>query len=576
MKQNKKLLTASSDSTIASFNAKSGALQWRVVLPAGTKIHQLVAGEGDDVFALTSHTSSVGTTNYIISSYNGATGSLVWDHPIKTDEDSTSSPAGYTDLVVDLSRKMLTVLAGNTVSFYSVFGNALWNWSPTASDNAQIIEQAKLGRVLRISQLAVPMLAEANAAAAAAAGTVKKPLRLAVGCFVSSNDLKSSSSPSSIENPTSLTALTDVSTPVCSATAVLSATAPGYSNVKPVMEVKTFAALPTVAYTSLRASISSDASAALDANDVLFGIARGDSAAKMVVLSLSSNSAKTVDLPNKEVANSGAAFLLDTDEGDVVPAAVFCSESKNCEYFAIAPVGGKNTVATLGTCGTATTTSRIGLQRHAGYASVAEAIACAEANAPVEGTQTCAAAGECSARSERAVKVTATTVDSESSMKASKVSVDVVVPGAGVSGIHLVAVERFAFAASKDSKGTEGDKAVRALVVFKAGLTAMVQTEKDAAAGKVLWTRDESLSRVKQSVIVEDPRGTALHATTADGEIEKLPDLKERLEMQLTEIKVTLLICDDCAELFYEFLCLYAVSSPLLVNIERDIFNVSI
>jgi hypothetical protein len=130
------------------------------------------------------------------------------------------------------------------------------------------------------------------------------------------------------------------------------------------------------------------------------------------------------------------------------------------------------------------------------------------------------------------------------------------ITGAGGSSIYHHSIERFSYAgitaAATEAPPSSADKksSLRALVVFNTGLTAVIQSlpptstststaeDNKEVLGKELWRRDEALSRIKQAVILEDPRGTQLHAAVEGGDVVVIPTFEERLQMQLKEITV--------------------------------------
>jgi hypothetical protein len=552
---------ATADSVIASFNANDGKLKWRIVLPAGTSVHQLISGQvpsgTTDVYSLTSSVS-IGNDNdqsyYLLSAYSSEVGSLRWQISLG------SKKSGLTDLVYDSSRYLITALSGNAIDVATVRGFLLWHWTPSLSEDAKILSNSKNGKQLFISQLTLPL---PLALSGRSDGDSAIPSNIAVGCFaIPQQSRKDSYSVYATSNPSSLFPLpAESSIPKCGNTAILSVILPSKLTVRsstplserlPQVTAKIFAAMPDISVDSLRATIAMDGGASYTTTDLLFGLSNSIKP-KVSVLNLLSNSPISIDVPLSSdlttpaiQSPSGANLIMITENGKIVPTIVYCTNTVSCQSFYLSSSKGSNVAKSglkINSMSTCTTKSSgddavLGIERHSSYGSVATAISCAikesiknEKDTCVNDDSTCTSDGVVLNISTVSVKKTevADTISSSFSVT--------VPPKASISHSAL----SFLSTASTSNQ-------MRALVVFSTGRTALYQsavgsTSTGVAIGEEVWHRDEGLSRIKQAVIVEDTRNNALHLLKEAGEgqdidLEAAPGFIQRISMQLANVMV--------------------------------------
>jgi hypothetical protein len=520
---------------IASLNSNDGKLKWRVSLPPGTSIHNIISGEAPsgstDIFSLTSIKvdSADPLSNeyqFLLSSWSAEVGTLRWQLSLG------SKLLGLTDLVYDRSRYLITCLSGNSIDAATVRGHLIWHWSPSTSDNAQLLSNSGNGKELIITQLiyqrSIQKIAEVPIS----------PTRIAIGCFVDSAAQKSdyySSSPSSLisfDEEKSGAALLK-----CGNTAVLSVVLPtklvaqsAASNAVPNFILKVFQPLPDVSVGSLRAVISTDDDAPYSAADMLFGVsASHNNKARVFTLNLNSNAATSYEVPtaHAKMPTTGASFLISTRGDEFVPAVVFCSEL-SCSSFYLTNNDQRNKseyqLTALSEC--VGSGSTLGIERLPSGGSIAETVTCTVTSLPKTAEESESEEGVCSisgcSADENTLSVTSSTVGASG---VSHASLNVALPPNIVPSAVLYV-------------GTYTTEAALSAVVVFSSLHTVSYTAPlgPMSTGKAVWRREESLSRVRQAVIVEDSR-SYIHKE-GESESDAPPSFAERIGMQLEELKV--------------------------------------
>ena len=154
---------ATDDGVLACINSNTGVAEWRVVLPEGTSVDELVTAE-NRLFTL-----SRNDRRAVVSSWYLDTGFLDWE--IYLEPSSLGNSNDFpTDVVVDVPNKRLTVLFSNLIHFISTTGNLEWIWEPsTESSTSSLV----------VSQLAVLLTTQGK--------EKSDTIRVAIGCTVSSS-----------------------------------------------------------------------------------------------------------------------------------------------------------------------------------------------------------------------------------------------------------------------------------------------------------------------------------------------------------------------------------------------------
>mmetsp|Transcript_16375 Transcript_16375/g.15694 ORF Transcript_16375/g.15694 Transcript_16375/m.15694 type:complete len:1227 (-) Transcript_16375:96-3776(-) len=566
--KNERTVVATADSVIASFNDNDGKLKWRIVLAAGTSVHQLISGQvpsgTTDVYSLTSSVS-IGNdqSHYLLSAYSSEEGSLRWQISLG------SKKSGLTDLVYDSSRYLITALSGNAIDVATVRGFLLWHWTPSLSEDTKILSNSKNGKQLFISQLTLPLPIALSGRRDTDSAI---PSNIAVGCFaILQHSGKDSSSVYATTNPSSLLPHpAESSIPKCGNTAILSVILPSKLTVRssaplserlPQVTAKIFAAMPDISVDSLRATIAMDGGAAYTATDLLFGLSNSIKP-KVSVLNLLSNSPISIDVPLSSdlttpaiQSPSGANLIMVNENGKIVPTIVYCINTISCQSFYLSSSKGSSVAKSglkINSMSTCTTKSSggdavLGIERHSSYGSVATAISCAIKESILNEKDTCVNGDSMCTSDGVVLKIsTVSAKTAEDADITSSFSFSVTVPPkASISHSAL------SFLSTTSTSNQR-----RALVVFSTGWTALYRSavgsmSTGSGIGEEVWHRDEGLSRIKQAVIVEDTRNNALHLLKEAGEdLEAAPGFIQRISMQLANVMETF---DDVKAFFKSF-----------------------
>lgn len=485
-----------------------------------------------DIFSLTSiKVDSADSLNneyqFLLSSWSAEVGTLRWQLSLG------SKQLGLTDLVYDSSRYLITCLSGNSIDAATVRGHLIWHWDPSTSDNSQLASNSGNGKDLIITQL---MYQRSNQKVA---GDSISPTRIAVGCFVDSAAQKSnyySSSPSSLiyfSHEKSGSALSK-----CGNTVVLSVVLPSKlvaqsaaSIALPNFILKVFQPLPEVYVGSLRAVMSTVDNTPYSANDMLFGIsASQNNKPRVFSLNLNSNAATAYDLPTAQVTMpiSGASFSISSTGDEFIPTVVFCFEL-SCSSFYLTTTDQKNKVeyqlTAFSECDGPGST--LGIERLSSGGSTAKAISCAVTSLPKPTKDSESEEGVCSIRGcsadENTLSVTSATAGADG---VSHASFEVALPSSIAPNSVLYV-------------GTHITEAALSAVVVYSSLHTVSYTAPlgPVSSGKAVWRREESLSRVRQAVIVEDSR-SYIHKE-GEGDSDAPPSFAERIGMQFEELKVS-------------------------------------
>ena len=178
----------------------------------------------------------------------------------------------------------------------------------------------------------------------------------------------------------------------------------------------------------------------------------------------------------------------------------------------------------------------LSIEKHPSGGSIAASISCGEKVGGSENKENTCSNGSCSAESSLIITSSSFNVNSEEVIAVYTASIIAPLPRSIDSSSLLFL--------SAEQRNKEG---IRAIVVFSSLLTVAYSASPSTPAlstsptmGKETWRREESLSNVKQVVIVEDSRHHITSTHTAKGEEEDAaPSFAERLAMQFSELKVT-------------------------------------
>lgn len=271
----KKFYVSTTDGVIACINPSTGVSDWRVVLPEGEAVLQMVVGAGQ-LFTLGRN---------VVRGWTLTDGTLIWDALTSTNEtDITQDFAGKILFSSDLSLSLdhggkLTVLSNNRISIYDLEGQLIWTVSST--DVSKDLSTTESGRTFFFSQLVHQ------------SSNPTKSQDLAIGC------------------------VTDGVT--CISTAVISA-----ELVEKTSSTKLFPGIP-VSPSNLRAAFSSEPK-----SDILFGVSGGTDAWLVHALDLNSKASGSFAI---KTTNAPVANLYLTG-GAVQPVISYCEKGCSAVTFA--------------------------------------------------------------------------------------------------------------------------------------------------------------------------------------------------------------------------------------------------
>lgn len=390
---------------------------------------------------------------------------------------STSITHKKVDMVINQGSNILQVLSDNTITFLSFdktpeiiwkYVNSIDNFDGTGDI---IKAQQKLDFSPVLTELLVPT-----------SGTnISSNVHVALGCFV-----KSSTTIKSNNCDKAFILSADISKNKASFSPLLS----GFQQVN---------------LDSVHAVVATDAKS-FTIDDVIFGRV---SDTQLLVLPLSSNKPITLDLPlsspnlpddekyitdYKERQFKGSSkFIVTTSQGDLLPFVTHCtadSSKYKCDVFAIV-TNPKPSILNVAQC-IGRTTAIIGFERHLLHPHVAKSIICAS----VDSTSTSST-------------VVISNINLDNGFKPLITSSKLQLPNVAISSLAYVA-------AVKDGYS---------IFAEKSGQTFMLSQDK------ILWTRDEALSNVRQVLIIDG------HSSIIDEENpSEMLDFWARLELQKVEL----------------------------------------
>jgi len=317
------LIVSTTAGILASLDAQTGRLKWRVVLPEHSTVEKFIMVGGDQIATLMSYSLPANETNLsmIIRSWLLSNGGLLWDVTIGSSFEAGVSPLGTPlDALYDASRKRLVILFANSLHFITpppiqvfpkhnmqIGGTKYWRWSATA--DLEKLEDKQQQQQLVLSSLIIPSKRVDS--------QKDGPMRIAIGCLV---DEGSSSH--------------------CNGIGAILLLEMTNSSVEAEFHVATFAlqhADLSINPSTLRALVSSDASSVYLTTDVVFGVVvDGNAAVHLLIQPLHvSKHMEVLQLPIRKdaVIESAGSFVYRTEENQFVPAAYGCSPASHCSSF---------------------------------------------------------------------------------------------------------------------------------------------------------------------------------------------------------------------------------------------------
>jgi hypothetical protein len=518
------LVVVSEDSVLASLNQDTGALKWRVVLPKSTEILKIVDAEGQLV-TLTSQQQGGSAVIVTVRGWSAADGALLWDVQLGS-SNLQSDGSDRAEMMYVAASRQLTVLHGNALHVVSVplpnsgVAPTYFTWSATADLAAAQVRAGSAvpaDSTLVLSSLVAPTYV-AGDGKSAAAGKAGAEVRTAVGCFRSALSQDG----------------------LCGeAAAVITLAVPREgSNSALTASLDTFSlALDghAVAPAALTASLSSDASAAYQWNDLMFAT----TAAGMAVLSLAPGSAgaSLVAYPpgatsafGGDAAATPRSFLYVTADGELRPAGAVCGAGI-CSAVTLNTKGASAqdwVLEPLTSCGGASKQwSALQLTDYPFHDRVVRAVQCVEATL-VQGVLSGMRVGSV-ALDTSALGIVAAPFVSQHMRPSAQQLFD----AHAVSPIRHVAV--------LPEKGKAAAcAAVRVLVVLQSGEALALRSEgcRDTRPVEALWVRQEALARAKQAVVLSKVDSDAERLTELAIGGHSMPGLPERLRLQGAKLQV--------------------------------------
>ena len=423
----------------------------------------------------------------------------------------------------------------------TVRGYLLWHWNPALSDDSQLVGNTKNGKQLVLTQL-LPRVENFQSNTDNQSRT-----RIAVGCFSdiateeSEQDARRYSSPSSYISFPSGNSENSESEAKCGNTAVISVILPTKlkvsavgGEVAPTINVKIFRPLSDVSVSSLRATMSTYENAPYAQSDIIFGTSVStDRKPKVFVLSLFNESVYSEEIPSAAVSipTRGASYLIASENHGFTPVLVFC-DSLACSSFYITDKS-EDRVGLLSEC--VGVRSILGFERIPFGGSLGAAISCAEipdkkmqkSENENENEKVCVNKDQCGVvESENVIRVRSSRI----------------VQNGVQSNFNFVLTEQplispllFVSISSKGDTHTVLAVQSNLLTTFYTG----VSTSNVGTNAIKVWSREECLSHVKQTVIADDAR----NHVHVDGVDDVAPSFTERLLLQYEELKVILFLC---------------------------------
>ncbi len=299
---------ATSDNILACLEL-NGSIKWRVSFPQSTIFQKLLVVDENVVTFTTTHGESVNGTNSnaaLVRGWSLNSGVLDWDYSL-----GSWTAESETEVVYNLGKKVLTVLASNTLHFVQFTKENFkkevksWSWTPTSSG-------------LALSSLVVPTVASEKSA----------ETRIATACIRSD------------ANP-------------CESTAVLTVNFEDRT-----VSSEQFAGLPGG---KVGAVVASDGVEALRSDDMLFSVQADEARGGLLmhVLFLATNSVETLVAPGGvsvgAAVTSVESFVWTSAAGEIAPALSWCrsdGRTDTCEAFSLRGTGsdGAWSLAALTSC----------------------------------------------------------------------------------------------------------------------------------------------------------------------------------------------------------------------------------
>lgn len=283
---------------------------------------------------------------------------------------------------------------------------------------------------------------------------------------------------------------------ICGETAVV-----GVNFAERTVAVEWFRAFPGASASQLRGRMSWSAATPFGPPDVLFSA----SAEAVAVLSLRDNAETVLAAP---VAGTLRTFVLSGAQSQ--PAVSLCGED-GCEVLAAHLTGDSWTLRRVALGGAGASLAFEPRLRRGSVVSEAAHSLVESWDADKDGSPVLESVRLTSAGDEQPVTVPL--------------------------GLRLPAklsAAESAFHSASVSRG-EGDSTARLLLVLRSGLTVFVEAGPRQA--RLLWTRDEALSRVRQALLLDVDHSGELGAAPADGGLAAVPGVAERYRLQLTELR---------------------------------------
>jgi hypothetical protein len=476
LKYHDKLFVSTSNSVISSIGKNNGISDWRNVLPKNIIIKDIVVST-KRLFIITKHNNISNVKALSLDK-----GYILWETSI------TSNDNDITDILIETSKQGLTILSGNAIHFLDMTtGTMLWKIS--GNDN----EYEGLHPVF--SQLVLPMSDTISES--------EKNQYIATGCFVNK-----------------------LSKDTCANTFITT-----INNVKKSASFQLFEALNNVAVRNIRIRItSSPDNKMFYSSDIIYGITHSDLAVNVLVLL--NEKVSSLDLmysQSLEYVENGLAIdfirdnstintntlkqsILSKSDGNIMPIFSNCQSNShsgiNCQVFSLSvPVHVPGMPAdlgqdmqpvlnSLGYCSGKDAAS-VGGSRHSSFGSVITSYTCIG----IEST------------SKSSIISTLSTTKGITFSSDITTKTTTTLPNTAVNSIQHIS--NYAI-----------DKGLNyILIVCSNGVTISLASSQSEQP--IVWTRDESLSQMKQAIILDSFSTSTMDTTTTVN-----VDFWTRLKMQ--------------------------------------------
>lgn len=524
------LIVVTSKNILASLDSETGSSNWRVLLPTGTQVVEFVEVDGNIVtLTVQQQAGELPVYTVLVRCWSVLDGSLLWDAFMGSYSAAEAAQYEHGEVMYTGSKRILTVLIGNTLHFVSVpsrsFGGIPQYWSWSASSDAPI---ASAGQTLQLAALVAPTYIEGSSSPLGSAQVESS--RLAVGCFSSTSSLSSSG------HCDGKLVVVKVQLPTVSGAAV-------------EVSLDEFPGFPSeleVSPGDVAAAISSQASLPYQANDVIFASKGSPLSAdlSMVVVSLLDGSLRTLQssaATADETATSATAaaigsvrsFVLVSTDGELRPAATVCAGGgEECRTLSL-DISSWKLRSEEDSSSSRSPCMAVQLRAHMTYPRIIQSVHCLSFAASETHLRSIAVDG--AVADLTSLQVVLPPFRSTPSLPHAHAQRNLLWSAAATAPVYHVQL-------LSPSKSAQDGCGGRLLVVLHSGVTMLLRTHCTAGSGvpqtQVAWSRNEALASVQQALVIDSASPASASSTTGTGDVNVMPSFLQRLVLQGVKIQV--------------------------------------